>query len=281
MIARMAVVGTILGTLATVLSDIVSWLSAGALACVILLGAGVSPAGFRVYALAFFFLLVPYAHLFLQLLVYAPPSPSLGLPRLVLPITQGVPAALFGAYCARFLLRRRGILPPKDREVGRRNEVVAPELTQPLEPPRKRMGGDTAKIDLSRAVGGLGITAAGAIPPYVRYAASKEGNDQNPGLFLALIVAAGVACVVFAICRRIVRGPISQVATGVVLSYAIFLTFLLADSWVNSRRTETTMWLPVIVSFGVPSMMPLLIMSWIGSRFVSEIAGSDGERQMT
>jgi len=109
----------------------------------------------------------------------------------------------------------------------------------------------------------------GSIPPYVLYAEGKDGNLLNASLMLAMLFAASVSFLVFALCRYIFpTSLLLQQVIGWSGSYVSFLLLAILVSAMQGNLPETIMWLPIIVLFGIPFMAPLIGMSWLATHLM-------------
>ncbi len=112
---------------------------------------------------------------------------------------------------------------------------------------------------------GVLCVIAGTIPPYLMYAKSEDGNLRNPALFATILVAASISLAVFGVCRLLFTTALKRLFIGAIASYVALLLFLLVAARITGDLAETTMWMPIILLFGIPFMAPLVGMSWLGS----------------
>lgn len=105
--------------------------------------------------------------------------------------------------------------------------------------------------------------------PYLLYS-SGEGRLLPVYLYLILLTAAASSCAIFVILFRSRIAFRSAVMLGVPLSYAIFVAAVLSTAGFSGNLPETLMWLPVMVLFGVPVMLPLVLLAmWAARQFES------------
>ena len=133
----------------------------------------------------------------------------------------------------------------------------------------------TAKVAL-----GLTCTLAGVTATYLLYAMNEDGDFFAPGLMVMLLVAAAAAFGVFTFCKRRVQAPKKQFALGCLGCYACFAALLLGGSVVAGNFPETFMWLPVIVLFGVPFALPLVVGAFLGAAIAFGWAGPREEPEV-
>ena len=114
---------------------------------------------------------------------------------------------------------------------------------------------------------GLVCVIAAAVPPYVLYAKSEDGNMRNPGLFLAMLAAAVTSFVVASVTKRLPSFR-AQLIAGIGGSYLALLGLLFFVAAIQGKVAETLMWTPVILLFGLPFMAPLVGLAWLGSTLI-------------
>ena len=124
-------------------------------------------------------------------------------------------------------------------------------------------------MKLPRALLALAILAAGVLPSVVLYASNEDGSLWNWGLWRQLSMAALAAASSFLITRSAWPDELRSVVVGVLLSYGLWLGFLMAVD------PSSLMWLVVIVVFGIPFTAPIMVGAWFASGLLLPLFASE------
>ena len=92
----------------------------------------------------------------------------------------------------------------------------------------------------------------------------KKGAVLNPQMFAIMFVFSCAAFVVFSVTKNI-QSRLARVLTGIVGSYLAFLGILFVFAAIKDETAEALLWLPAMIVFGIPLMVPLVGLSWFAS----------------
>lgn len=119
-----------------------------------------------------------------------------------------------------------------------------------------------------KVIAGILCVPLAALPPHVMYAMSEDGNLWDIVLFSMMLLAAVVSFVCFAVSRYLFSTKGKRVIAGIFASYTAMLVLLVVSAVITSDLSETMMWMPVILIFGIPFMAPLIGISFLGSTLI-------------
>jgi hypothetical protein len=113
-------------------------------------------------------------------------------------------------------------------------------------------------------ISAVAMMLAGVAVTHFLYAMNEDGNLLNQRLFVFVLIAALISTFLFVVCRRVLSRSIHAALFGTALSYVAWLAILMTEP-------STLMWLPVIVLFGIPFTLPVLLGSWCASAKVCSL----------
>ena len=120
-----------------------------------------------------------------------------------------------------------------------------------------------------RIIGVLCIIFA-ALPPHMMYAMSEDGNLWNIHLFSMMLIASVLSFAVFIASRFLFVSKSKWIIAGIFFSYSSILALLITVSAITGDLSETIMWMPVILMFGIPYMAPLVGIALLGNMLIFE-----------